>query len=136
MTSIIPIQLRYGDTDQMGVVYHANYFPFFELGRLDLLKQYGHSYHEIEASGLLFPIRDVQCTYLKSLIIGKDYRVKTKIHYYTKVKIQFQHEIIDSNDVLHATGYTTIVCVDRETFKLKKIDQKIPGLYQSLLKEQ
>ena len=63
----LEIQLRYSDTDQMGVIYHANYFSFFEQARTQFLRELGFEYSKVEEDGIIFPVRDVSCTYLKPI---------------------------------------------------------------------
>ena len=123
------IELRYSDSDQMGVVYHANYFTFFEQGRTDMLKELGIDYYELERKGFLFPIRDVRCTYLKSIRLGDDIFVITKIDKITKVRIDFSHKLVDENNELKATGNTSIISVKKDDFSIVKMDEAIPDVY-------
>lgn len=132
MESKTKIQLRYADTDQMGVIHHSRYFQYFELSRLDLLKLMGFDYYKIEASGLMMQIRDVQCTYIRSISAEEDVYVVTKVDQFTKYQIKFYHEIINANDELKCKGYTTIVTVDKQTFKPKRMDVVLPYLYKQL----
>ncbi len=59
----VQIKVRYSETDQMGVVYHGNYFPWFDLARFEILNQCGINVKELEAQGILMPIYEVQCKY-------------------------------------------------------------------------
>lgn len=127
------IELRYSDSDQMGVVYHANYFSFFELGRTGMLKEYGVDYYKVEEKGFVFPVRDVDCTYLKSIKLGEKIYVETKIIKMSKVKISFEHEIRNEKNELKAVGHTSIVCVRKSNFKIAKLDEVLPAVY--LIKE-
>ncbi len=127
------ISLRYSDSDQMGVVYHANYFTFFELGRTGMLKEYGVDYYKVEEKGFIFPVRDVDCTYLKSIKLGEKIYVESKIFKISKVKISFEHEIRNEENELKAVGHTSIVCVRKSDFKIAKLDKVLPGVY--LIKE-
>jgi acyl-CoA thioester hydrolase len=127
------ISLRYSDSDQMGVVYHANYFTFFELGRTGMLKEYGVDYYKVEEKGFIFPVRDVDCTYLKSIKLGEKIYVESKIFKISKVKISFEHEIRNEENELKAVGHTSIVCVRKSDFKIAKLDKVLPEVY--LIKE-
>lgn len=129
MISKTEIQLRYSDSDQMGVVYHANYFSFFEMGRTNMLKEFGVDYYKIEQMGFGFPIRDVDCTYYESIKLGEKIRVETEIIKMTKIKFDFEHKIYNDKNVLKAVGHSSIVCVDMKTFKLAKIDEHLPEVY-------
>ena len=59
-----PLRVRYQETDQMGVVYYANYLTWFEIGRTEFVRHFGTTYREIEAKGLLLPVVDAECSYL------------------------------------------------------------------------
>lgn len=128
------IELRYSDTDQMGVIYHANYFSFFEQGRTKFLKDVGYDYHLFEENGIIYPVRDVSCTYLKSIRLGEEVFVETTIHKFTKVKTTYYHEIKNDKGELKCTGYTTVVCVDKNTFKPVRMDDVMPEVYNAYKK--
>lgn len=125
----IEIPLRYSDSDQMGVVYHANYFSFFELGRTKLLQDFGIDYYQIEQSGYLFPVREVDCTYLKSIALGETIYCETTVLSMSKVKIQFEHILINDKGELKAKGHSAIVSVRKSDFKLVKMDEHLPAVY-------
>lgn len=125
----LKIELRYSDSDQMGVVYHANYFSFFELGRTNMLKDYGIDYYEIEKRGYIFPVRDVDCTYLKSITLGEDIWVETIIMEITKVKISFEHKLVNSTGEVKAKGHSSIISVKKADFSIAKMDQHLPKVY-------
>lgn len=124
------IELRYSDSDQMGVVYHANYFSFFEQGRTQMLQDYGIDYYDIEKRGYIFPVRDVSCTYLKSVRLGETIYVETQIVKITKVRFDFKHRIINSEGVVKATGYTSIISVKKDDFSIAKMDVHLPDVYR------
>ena len=130
MKSIKEIELRYSDSDQMGVVYHANYFSFFEQGRTHMLQELGIDYYQIEQKGFIFPVRDVNCTYLKSIRLGERIFVETTLQKITKVRFDFSHVIYNQNQEIKAKGNTSIISVSRETFDIVKMDQVLPEVYQ------
>jgi len=59
------IRVRYAETDQMGVVYHGNYFPFLESGRVEAIRSLGMSYADLEKIGIQMPVVEIQCKYLR-----------------------------------------------------------------------
>lgn len=132
MISQVDIQVRYADTDQMGVIHHSRYFQFFEIGRLDLLKKFGFNYFDIEQAGFLMPIRDVACTYLKSIQANESIDVTTSIKDYTKYQIVFEHLIKNDLGDIKCKGQTKIVLVEQTSFQLKRMDKAIPNLYKQL----
>jgi acyl-CoA thioester hydrolase len=126
----LKIELRYSDSDQMGVVYHANYFSFFEMGRTNYLKQNGIKYYDIEKRGYLFPLRKVECEYLKAITLDETIYCETEIIEMTKIKIIFSHRLMNDKNDLKAIGQTTVVCVDKESFNLARIDKNLPDVYR------
>lgn len=134
MKSIKKLELRYSDTDQMGVIYHANYFSFFEQGRTQFLRDVGYEYYKFEENGIIYPVRDVSCTYLKSIRFGEDVFLETKIHKFSKVKTTYYHEIKNSDGELKCTAYTSVVCVDKETFLPVRMSDRIPEVYEAYVK--
>ena len=135
MSSRLDIQLRYADSDQMGVIYHANYFSFYEQGRTKYLKDLGFEYSDVEKDGIIFPIREVSGKFIKSITYGENVHLITKVHKLTKVKITYSHEIYNDLDELKASGHTTVVCVDKETFKVIKMDERMPDIYNAYIKD-
>lgn len=130
MISIKKIDLRYSDTDQMGVIYHANYLSFFEQGRTKFYKDAGYKYHETEDLGVIFPVREVNVKYLRAVRLGEEIRIETKIHELTKIKVVYYHEMYNEKNELKSTGYTTVVCVDKETFKTVRMNERLPEVYK------
>lgn len=125
----IEIPLRYSDSDQMGVVYHANYFSFFELGRTKLLEHFGINYYDIEQAGYLFPVRNVDCTYLKSITLGETIYCETTMISMSKVKMEFEHVLVNDKQEIKAKGHSSIVSVRKSDFTLIKMDQHLPEVY-------
>lgn len=123
------IQLRYSDSDQMGVVYHANYFSFFEQGRTELLRDFGINYYDIEERGYIFPVRDVDCTYLKSIRLGEEIYVETKVIKVSKVRFDFEHKLITDKGELKAIGHSSIITVNKTDFSIVKMDKHLPDVY-------
>ena len=133
MKSIKKLELRYSDTDQMGVIYHANYFSFFEQGRTQFLRDVGYEYYKFEENGIIYPVRDVSCTYLKSIRFGEDVFLETKIHKFSKVKTTYYHEIKNTDGELKCTAFTSVVCVDKDTFLPVRMSDRIPEVYKAYM---
>src|SRR6476646_5368618 len=75
--SVSRVRVRYAETDQMGVVYHANYFVWFEVGRTDLLRAAGWTYREMEADGLSLPVIQAQCDYKQPARYDDELEIRT-----------------------------------------------------------
>lgn len=87
------VRVTYRDTDQMGVVYYANYLVWFEMGRTELLRQAGHTYEEFEKKGYVLPVIYCSCEYKKPARYDDLVCIRTRISTITPVTIIFQYEI-------------------------------------------
>ena len=118
----------YGDTDQMGVVYYANYLRWFEMGRTELLRQIGAPYSSIEERGLFFPVTEVTSRYLKSARFDDEISVETIIQELGRATIVFAYRILRKvDDVLLVEGLTRHACLDGDG-KVVRIPREIEQL--------
>jgi acyl-CoA thioester hydrolase len=103
----------YGDTDQMGVVYYANYLRWFEKGRSEFLRQIGLPYVVIEQQGFHFPVIEVACRYANSARYDDDIRIETEISEIGRASLSFAYRIArESDGDLLAAGSTKHACID------------------------
>jgi acyl-CoA thioester hydrolase len=107
------VRVRYAETDQMGVVYHANYLVWFEVGRVELMRALGFEYKlmEIEDDCHIVVV-DVKCRYLKPAKYDDVLRVRTRIAETLNRMIRYSYELFrDQDATLLATGETThVIC--------------------------
>lgn len=109
------IRPRYKDTDQMGVVYHGNYFTFFEVGRTEYMRNLGYTYRSLEAEGIILPVIECKCRYMKPITYDEPVLVRTRISELKGVRIKFEYKIIKECDgVLLAEGETQHAFVDQD----------------------
>lgn len=108
----VEIRVRYSETDQMGVVYHGSYVPYFEIGRVEWLRKKGISYKELEATGIALPIVSMHINYKKPARYDELLKVTTKLKSQNGVKIEFDCEIRNENDELLTTAHFILVFVD------------------------
>lgn len=109
----ISIRVRYAETDKMGVVYHANYFAWFEIGRCELLRAIGRSYREMEASGLGLPVIEAHCEYKSPARYDDELVVKTTGKLLSRARVEFVYEISRPIDAtVNAVGRTVHAAVD------------------------
>jgi acyl-CoA thioester hydrolase len=108
----IEIRVRYQETDAMGVLHHANYFTYFEMGRTELLRSYGVAYRDIEEGGLLMVIVKVECRYKKPARYDDLLRLRTTTTRVTAAKIEHEYQLFRGDELL-AEGQSTLACVDR-----------------------
>ncbi|MEM9679761.1 MAG: thioesterase family protein [Bacteroidota bacterium] len=109
------IRVRYGETDQMGVVYHANYANYFEVGRTEWLRQFGITYKSMEAQGIMLPVISLNINYKSSARYDEMLKVKTKLKKMPTASIEFDYELLDENENLLATGNTILAFIDMST---------------------
>lgn len=109
------VRVRYAETDQMGVVYHGNYAQYFEMGRVEWLRNLGVSYKWMEENGVMLPVVSLQMNYKKPARYDDLLRVKTILKSQTSVKIEFDYEIYNEENQLLTTGYSMLVFVDMKS---------------------
>ena len=108
------IRVRYGETDQMGVVYHANYAQYFEVGRTEWLREFGLTYSSMEASGIMLPVVSLNINYKNSARYDDVLVVKTSLVKMPTASIEFSYELTNESNVLLATGKTTLAFINME----------------------
>ncbi|MBF8151406.1 acyl-CoA thioesterase [Winogradskyella sp. F6397] len=108
------IRVRYGETDQMGVVYHGNYAVYFEVGRTEWLREFGLSYSGMEADGIMLPVVSLTINYKNSARYDDVLKVKTSLKKMPTASIEFEYELRNESDVLLATGNTILAFIDTE----------------------
>lgn len=100
-------RVRFVETDMMGVVHHANYFRWFEMGRVEYMRQAGVLLHDLMSAGYLFPIVDVGCVYKKSAKFDDDIVICTELLELSRVKMKYKYKIkLLLDDSLLAEGFT------------------------------
>ena len=108
------LRVRYAETDQMGVVYHANHFIWFEIGRVDLMRQLGFSYRDLERDhGCFIPVVDARCRYKAPARYDDEIIVRTHLRNVRESVIHFGYELVraDNNELL-AEGETMHMILD------------------------
>jgi len=109
----IQFRVRYGETDQMGVVYHGNYAQYFEMGRTEWLRKFGFSYKQMEAEGIMLPVISLAINYKKPAHYDELLKVKTKVLKLPAARIEFEYEISNEAGEMLTTGTTVLVFMDR-----------------------
>lgn len=108
----IEIRVRYGETDQMGVVYHGNYAQYFEIGRVEWLRKFGVSYKQMEEDGVMLPVISLSINYKKSARYDDLIKVKTQLVKLPSATIEFNYEITNELGEILTTGNTSLVFID------------------------
>ena len=119
------LRVRYAETDQMGVVYHANHFIWFELGRVELLRRLGFSYRDMEQNDACFiAVVDARCRYKAPVRYDDEVIVRTHLKNVRESLIHFGYELVRAgNGELLAQGETTHIVTD-EKMKARVLPEK------------
>ncbi len=128
----ISLRIRYGETDQMGVVYHGNYPQYLELGRVEWLRSLGISYKSMEDDGCILPVISLSINYKKPAVYDELITVTTQLVKIPTVRIEFEYEITDENQGLIATAKTQLAFLDKSTRRPMRcpdyLMQKLQGI--------
>ena len=117
-TSKTKIRVRYAETDQMGFVFHSNFFPYFEVARAESIRQLGFTYADMEKMGLIMPVVEVQARFLHPALYDDLLTIKTflkeiPLHH----KIEFHHEVFNEKGELLCTGKIILYFMQKEGMK-------------------
>jgi len=144
-----PLRVRYQETDQMGVVYHANYLTWFEIGRTEWIRARGMTYEDLEKRGLLLPLTDAELKFRLPARYDDQLTIYTKMMEYSNVRVRFNSEIrrtpkqvgssplievdqsllIEPRGELLVSGETKHVWVN-QAWRPVRIDKEAPDLYK------
>ncbi|HZQ38151.1 MAG TPA: thioesterase family protein [Dehalococcoidia bacterium] len=105
--------MRYAETDMMGVVYHGNYLPWFEIGRTTLLRELGLPYRELEAQGFRLPVLEVTAKFIRPALYDDTITIVTTLRDKPLLRIHLEYEVQRGAELL-ATGRTVHAFIDRE----------------------
>lgn len=108
----IVLRVRYGETDQMGVVYHGNYAQYFEIGRVEWLRKFGVSYKQMEEEGLMLPVISLNTEFKKPARYDDLIKVETRLVKLPSAKIEFEYKITNQAGEILTRGNTVLVFMD------------------------
>jgi len=129
------VEIRYADTDQMGVVYHANYVIWMEIGRTQLIRDLGYDYTKLEEMGIVSPVIELNVQYKKAMRYGQVATVRTWVEQHDKLRTTYRYEILHEDGSVAATGTTVNILVTKENFRpvpLRKIDPDWDAKYHEI----
>jgi acyl-CoA thioester hydrolase len=122
----------YGDTDNMGIAYYANYLRWFEIGRTELLRAWGVAYREIEARGILLPVSEAHCKYMTPARYDDVLRISATLDPEVKAGLKIDYHITSENgQTTHATGYTRHAFLNRDGRVIRP-----PDFFRDLIRRQ
>ncbi|WP_234369088.1 acyl-CoA thioesterase [Brumimicrobium mesophilum] len=111
------IRVRYGETDQMGYCYYGNYAQYFEVGRVEAMRELGMSYKDIENKGFMLPVSTFSVNYKAPALYDDLLTITTRITDLKGVRLCFEYEIKNEENRLLATAETVLVFVDKNTMR-------------------
>ncbi|UOQ47724.1 acyl-CoA thioesterase [Gracilibacillus caseinilyticus] len=126
-----PIKVRYQETDQMGVVYHANYLIWFEIGRTAFIEELGFRYHDMESEGVVSPVIDVNIQFKQPIRYGHDAYVETWLVKYNGIRTTYGYRITDQNGEVAVTGETQHVIVKKDNFRPLSLKKHFPNWHEA-----
>ena len=110
------IRVRYAETDQMNVVYYGNYAQYFEVGRAESIRQLGFTYKDMEAMGVIMPVVEMHCRYLRTAHYDDLLTIKTTLKELpADHRIEFHHEVYNESGRLLTTGRVVLYFMDAKT---------------------
>ena len=128
------IRVRYAETDQMGVVYHSNFFPYFESARTESIRELGFTYADMEKMGVIMPVVDVHCRYIRPARYDDLLNIRTTLKEMPlQHKIEFHHDVYNENEEHLATAKITLYFVEAGTMKKtvmpKQLQEKLQAYF-------
>lgn len=106
------LDVRYYETDQMGIVHHSNYVRFFECGRVDMLKKLGLPIEKIEEAGVMLPVVSVECRYKMPAKLGDTLKVVTWIDEIPRARLTIRNQIFNPDGMLCCEGAVVLGFID------------------------
>jgi acyl-CoA thioester hydrolase len=120
------IRTRYNETDKMGIIYHANYITYYEIARTEMLRNTGvYSYEEMETSGIMMPVVEIQSKYISPAYYDENLTVRITIKEMPTAKMTFYYEVFNGKQVLLNTGMTVLAFMNSKTRRPCRPPQKL-----------
>ena len=106
------IRVRYGETDQMGYMYYGNYAEWYEVARVEMLRSLGMTYRSVEESGVMMPVLELKCKYIRPALYDEEITIKVTITEMPATRIRFVYELFNESGTMINIGETTLVFVN------------------------
>ena len=112
------LRVRYGETDQMGYMYYGNYAEFYEVARVEMLRSLGQSYKQMEESGVMMPVIELHCKYLKPALYDEEISIRVILEEMPRARMNFKYELYNEKNELINTGETLLVFVNMKSNRI------------------
>ncbi len=109
------LRVQYNETDQMSFAHHSNYVKYFELARMELLRNMGISYVSIEEAGFIMPVVDIKIHYIKPAFYDDELQIETRLSVLKGPRIVFVYNVSNQNGILICKGETTLAFAGKVT---------------------
>jgi acyl-CoA thioester hydrolase len=131
------VRVRYADTDQMQVVYHAKYIEYFEVGRTDAMRSLGITYKDVEQAGIIMPVVGVDCKFIKPALYDDLLTIRTSLLQLPKDhKIEFHQEVYNEKNDLLCKGKVVLYFMEKITFQKTGMPSMLTDKLASFFKHQ
>jgi acyl-CoA thioester hydrolase len=129
LKSELKIDVRYYETDQMGIVHHSNYIRYFECGRVELLKQLGLPIEKIEETGVMLPVSSVECRYKFPAKLGDVLTVFSIVDEVPRARLNIRNEIYNQEGQLLCDGKVVLGFIDSVTRRPVRCPQTLSKIF-------
>ena len=130
MQSELFLDVRYYETDQMGIVHHSNYVRYFECGRTDMLKKLGLPIEKIEDAGVMLPVVSVECRYKGPARLGDTLKIVSIIDRIPMAKLVIRNEIYNQDDLLVCEGSVTLGFIDSRSRRPVRCPAALTAIFE------
>jgi len=131
--SITNIKVRYAETDKMGIVYHSNYYIYFEVAREDFIKAAGIEYRDMEDMGIMMPLVETRCKYHEGAKYADELIIETSLKELSPIKVVLKYNVIRKYDnKIIAEGETIQAFVDKNSFKIVNLRKKYTDIWNKI----
>ena len=124
------LDVRYYETDQMGIVHHSNYIRYFECGRTDMLKKLGLPIERIEEAGVMLPVISVECKYKVPAKLGDTLKIVSVIDQIPRARLVIANEIYNPEGHLVCSGEVQLGFIDSRTRRPVRCPQMLVGIFE------
>jgi acyl-CoA thioester hydrolase len=124
----VPLRVRFGETDAMGVANNAAYLQYFEIGRIEFLRAAGHSYAEVHDGGMDMVVAEAGIRYLRPLVFDDEFDVECTLDELSRASFRFSYRLLRRGDPV-ATGFTRHACVDRASMRPVRVPAWLAELH-------
>ncbi|HEY4601657.1 MAG TPA: thioesterase family protein [Cerasibacillus sp.] len=128
-----PLEVRYQETDQMGVVYHANYLVWFEIGRTKFIESLGFRYADMEKEGVVSPVTNANISFKKPIRYGEKASIETWLDHYDGLRTIYGYHILNEQNEVAVCGKTEHVIVKKANFRPLSVRKAFPDWHEAYM---